>query len=144
MWFLDPCGEEEEAQMIRNIRIAASSKEKPDAIFESFLFDLSFWDVPADDSNDKPMKQSTRKRRKNSRNSLSTTDNLRSSTRSRKNRDGSDRYSWSDPLAKTTWKSAVDPTTGRTYYYDTVSRKTQWNKVRNSPVLCVLQFILHR
>lgn len=29
----------------------------------------------------------------------------------------------------TTWKSAVDPSSGRTYYYDTITRKTQWEKV---------------
>ena len=28
------------------------------------------------------------------------------------------------------WKTAVDPSTGQTYYYDPVSRQTQWEKVR--------------
>jgi hypothetical protein len=28
------------------------------------------------------------------------------------------------------WRTAVDPTSGRTYYYDAISRKTQWEKVR--------------
>ena len=27
------------------------------------------------------------------------------------------------------WKTAVDPKSGRTYYYDAVSRATQWRKV---------------
>lgn len=27
------------------------------------------------------------------------------------------------------WKSAVDPNTGRTYYYDLITRRTQWEKV---------------
>ena len=30
------------------------------------------------------------------------------------------------------WKTAVDPSTGQTYYYDPVSRQTQWEKVRAS------------
>jgi hypothetical protein len=28
------------------------------------------------------------------------------------------------------WKTAVDPVSGRTYFYDTITRKTQWEKVR--------------
>jgi WW domain len=27
------------------------------------------------------------------------------------------------------WKTAVDPHSGRTYYYDAISRQTQWDKV---------------
>lgn len=32
------------------------------------------------------------------------------------------------------WKTAVDPTSGRTYYYDSATRKTQWHKVRIFPL----------
>jgi len=28
------------------------------------------------------------------------------------------------------WKSAIDPSSGKIYYYDKITRKTQWNKVR--------------
>ena len=39
------------------------------------------------------------------------------------------------PLPSPQWKSTVDPTTGRTYWYDSVTRRTQWEKVRfNIPV----------
>ena len=31
---------------------------------------------------------------------------------------------------KPDWKAAVDPNSGRTYYYDSITRKTQWEKVR--------------
>lgn len=30
------------------------------------------------------------------------------------------------------WKTAVDPSTGQTYYYDPATRQTQWEKVRGS------------
>ena len=29
------------------------------------------------------------------------------------------------------WRTAVDPHSGRTYYYDAISRRTQWDKVRS-------------
>ena len=32
---------------------------------------------------------------------------------------------------QTVWKSAVDPMTGRTYWYDAITRRTQWDKVRS-------------
>jgi len=39
------------------------------------------------------------------------------------------------PLPAPIWKAAVDPISGRTYWYDSVSRRTQWEKV--STVLVV-------
>ena len=32
--------------------------------------------------------------------------------------------------AANTWQKAVDPTSGRTYYYDSITRQSQWEKVR--------------
>jgi hypothetical protein len=37
------------------------------------------------------------------------------------------------------WKTAVDPTSGRTYYYDSATRKTQWHKVR----ICLTARTMH-
>jgi hypothetical protein len=36
------------------------------------------------------------------------------------------------PAAPHSWKPAIDPQSGRTYYYDAVSRKSQWEKVRTA------------
>jgi hypothetical protein len=33
------------------------------------------------------------------------------------------------------WKSTVDPNTGRTYYYDLVTRRTQWEKVSHMQMM---------
>ena len=32
--------------------------------------------------------------------------------------------------AANTWQKAVDPASGRTYYYDSITRQSQWDKVR--------------
>jgi hypothetical protein len=37
------------------------------------------------------------------------------------------------PAVVPEWKTAVDPHSGRTYYYDSITRKTQWEKVRPTP-----------
>jgi WW domain len=40
--------------------------------------------------------------------------------------------------AACSWQKAVDPATGRTYYYDVHTRQTQWEKVRAFAVSSVL------
>ena len=37
----------------------------------------------------------------------------------------------SSPFPAATWKTAIDSDSGKMYYYDVVSRKTQWKKVCN-------------
>lgn len=32
-------------------------------------------------------------------------------------------------MTETVWRAAIDPVSGRTYYYDSISRITQWEKV---------------
>jgi hypothetical protein len=35
----------------------------------------------------------------------------------------------STPTINSSWKTAVDAASGKTYYYDVVTRRTQWEKV---------------
>jgi hypothetical protein len=39
------------------------------------------------------------------------------------------------PHEPVNWKTAVDPVSGRTYFYDSVTRKTQWEKVRTLSIM---------
>jgi hypothetical protein len=139
MWFIDMFGEDDDEQFIRNVRIAStkslnSSRNSPKEILGSFVLDLSFWEDSACNHNTKQ----TKKRRKSSRIASENTNTSSVSSRSKtmKNRDRSFARSNSqdstDSLSKPVWKSAVDPSTGRTYYYDAITRKTQWSKVRES------------
>jgi hypothetical protein len=44
------------------------------------------------------------------------------------------------PQEPLNWKTAVDPVSGRTYFYDTVTRKTQWEKVRTLSIIECFDF----
>lgn len=67
----------------------------------------------------------------------SGSDQSRSSSRHRgdggRRGNGGSRPPRNQPPARV-WKTAVDPSTGQTYYYDPVSRQTQWEKVRSFEV----------
>jgi hypothetical protein len=136
MWLMDTDGEDSDAQFIRNIRIAStrllksSPRNSPKTIFKSFVRDLSFWEV----SESTHYEKSTLKRRQSS-GTASVSTKGSSHDKRMKNRDKSLNRSNSslstESLSKPVWKTAVDLATGRTYYYDALTRKTQWNKVRN-------------
>lgn len=49
-----------------------------------------------------------------------------------------------EPCTASQWKTAVDPQSGRTYYYDAVTRKSQWEKVRNDKSCCRFVSFLSR
>jgi hypothetical protein len=57
----------------------------------------------------------------------------RSSPSSSNNR--SPRVEESVPQEPANWKTAVDPVSGRTYFYDTLTRQTQWEKVRTVSII---------
>jgi hypothetical protein len=136
-------GDDAEAQLIRNIRILStrfpSSTDTPQGnLLGSFVRDLCFWDAPQVQTKKKQdtilttrdtsfcYSASTAGSSKGSNKSMKRGDSIRS----RSSREPSEASA-----SKTIWKTATDPVTGRTYYYDAILRKTQWNKVCLSSVV---------
>jgi hypothetical protein len=105
------------------------SKEEIGLLVRAFVEDLSFWEASAskspeqiklidrlasDDSNFKP---DTRRGKKNSR------------RRKKNEMDAPESPLSENNIEECIWKSAVDPVTKKVYYYDTIHRKPQWDKV---------------
>jgi hypothetical protein len=139
MWFLDLYGDEDDLQFIRSIRKACprdvknSSRGATKALLKSFLHELSFWEAPSPSGSAGNPRQRGR-RRLSPKNSLEAADTM--STSSKVANDVA------ETLSKPIWKTAVDPATGRTYYYDTITRTTQWNKVRVCNSTCDADYVV--
>lgn len=69
----------------------------------------------------------------NSRRNRDKSNRHESSARSKNNRgtisNSNEHTGWGQPLPTPQWKSTVDPTSGSTYWYDAVTRRTQWETV---------------
>jgi hypothetical protein len=136
-------GDDAEAQLVRNIRILSarfpSSTDTPKGnnLLGSFLRDLCFWgSLQVQTKKDQHTVLTTRDI--SFCYSVSTAGSSGGSNKSMNNKSmkrGDSRRSRSRrdfsqaPASKAIWKTATDPVTGRTYYYDAISRKTQWDKV---------------
>ena len=119
-----------EKELLRNLKLNAVHNP---AILHSFVTELSFWDVGEGSSS---------RHASRSNSGVGSRGSASSSSRSRKSRipslqEATRSYEQEEKeiaaamktKSKAVWKSAVDPTTGKTYYYDAVSRRTQWHKV---------------
>ena len=94
----------------------ASSFRSKEEVLNAFLKDLCFWEElgPSNRSTDNST-SSIRERERQPQTAGAEKCRAENSSETRSQH--------------TVWKAAVDPVTGRTYYYDNISRMTQWEKV---------------
>mmetsp|Transcript_7183 Transcript_7183/g.13285 ORF Transcript_7183/g.13285 Transcript_7183/m.13285 type:complete len:631 (-) Transcript_7183:117-2009(-) len=122
-----------EKELLRNLKLAAvNNPARNNSILKSFVTDLSFWDVTtASDAHCQHHHRAAAKQGNNKKRGRNKIPTLTEATKVHEKEEKEiEEYlsSSSSSSAKPVWKSAVDPATGRTYYYDAVTRKTQWNK----------------
>ena len=103
------------------------------------IHDLAFWNASSSqfDSHDSKLPRGRTRQQCLSSTASTTSTSIsslgsRNSTRhhERTQRRSSDNCSTSDSHTGVIWKTAIDPLSGRTYYYDAITRRTQWHKVR--------------
>ena len=137
MWFFESgdCGEAQIIQRINGVSSPSQTKTSlsGDALLNSFLHDLSFWDFPKGKANNSKRGFQALRRQSScsySSSSGSSCDNKAMQAKERSGRHSNSGESNASVPKPPIWKTAIDPVTGRTYYYDAITRKTQWNKVR--------------
>jgi Cyclin/WW domain len=115
-----------EKELLRNLKLAAiHNPARSQSIFHSFVTDLSFWDIdPSDDSTSRRSSGFSSRSSKRSRNKIPSLSQAIAMYEEEEKKE----EAVADSTSKTVWKSAIDPATGKTYYYDAVTRKTQWHK----------------
>mmetsp|Transcript_93 Transcript_93/g.99 ORF Transcript_93/g.99 Transcript_93/m.99 type:complete len:555 (-) Transcript_93:214-1878(-) len=92
-------------------------KGVPDDLFKAFIDDLSFWGNLSPQIKRKP-------------------DRSKQDEIKRRERRGTPRLNRSaSSNVKPIWRSAVDSVTGQTYYYDAITRRTQWEKPEEIRIL---------
>lgn len=97
-------------------KLKLEMKGVSDDLLKAFIDDLSFWGSLSPEIKTKPgrSKQDEIKRRE---------------------RRGTPRLNRSaSSNVKPIWRSAVDSVTGQTYYYDAITRRTQWEKVHRNVI----------
>ena len=108
-----------------------------DTVVKGFLSDLCFWDRPctvasqaqnkqhsAEDTDGDGCSRSLAQQDQNPSSQVSLASSNASSSGS-----PSTKCKLPRDCRELRWQSAVDPATGSTYYYDSVTRETQWTKV---------------
>lgn len=111
------------------------SSEEMVLLVEAFVEDLSFWvSSPSKSQEKKKIIERLTNEETKRRMALNGRRGKRS-TQGRSKEQQPDQ-SESPPLTEhkqepSNWRTAVDPMSGKIYYYDTITRRTQWEKVRD-------------
>jgi hypothetical protein len=116
-----------EKELLRNLKLNASRNP---SILHSFVTELSFWDVEGRSRHGSRSNSGlwSRGSASSSRSRKSKIPSMHEATRNYE-REEKEIAAAMSKKSKAVWKSAVDPATGKIYYYDAVSRRTQWHKV---------------
>lgn len=116
----------DESRFLRNVKLAAANRKKGKRgsgdILSNLVGELSFWNAVS--SDEKSGQKQRRSRSSTGWKSLAGS--LSFASRAGVTDGTKSRKDTLCPGAK--WKTAIDPSTGKTYYYDSLSRKTQWDK----------------
>ena len=140
-----------EAGFIRNILLRSNcpdgtsdiSRHSPEAMLRCLLHDLSFWEASSSTFNGLHNEKLLNGKRRlhsmtNTPPTTSTDVSSKGSRNSTGHREQLQQQSSRDNVTSeydtgAIWKTAIDPLSGRTYYYDAITRRTQWHKVRLFP-----------
>lgn len=99
-------------------------RSSPSVLWNAFLSDLTFWGElkPEDEQIIMNKEQAHQQQQQQKRQNLYYMSDT----------SGSSKSSYQHHHKQPVWRQAVDPVTRRTYYYDAISRQTQWEKVSGS------------
>ena len=131
MFCSDPCEDLAKKDVLCSlIRTSIDNPSNGKIVFKSFVKELSFWEMNEvgnqTATDDEYGVSNMVKRNKSSR--IPT---MSEAIEMDNQYLGSDDNSEISLFSKTVWRTAIDSKSGKVYYFDTISRKSQWEKVCN-------------
>ena len=125
-----------ENELLRNLKITAvNDPSRSHSILKSFVEDLCFWTIDECESFDGIVKNNNYGRSNRNKKGYVFAKKQSSTTTMKEEIDMTNEEKYfndvgsGDSMGESTWHSAIDQKSGKIYYYDSITRKTQWNKV---------------